>query len=235
MKSENQLVKVFKILTKEQKKRFYLILFCLFVGMILEALGIGVILPILDIVVSPESFKQYVWLDDFFKSISLINNQQIIIFALIMLIGVYFFKSLYLVLLSYFQNRYISFISSQISNRLFKNYLNQDFMFHNERNSSKLIKIFQIEINVVTTLLLSVIGLIAEIAIVIACFFKKACITPKEETEWLELIEHNVNILVGSNSEKIREVLHMEWLNPKSFDMKLYGEGKTSSLKIKSL
>lgn len=68
-----------------------------------------------------------------------------------------------------------------------------------------------------------------------AYFFKKACVTLREETEWLELIEHNVNILVGSNSEKIKEALQMEWLNPKSFDMKLYGEGKTSSLIIKSL
>ena len=168
MKSENPLVKVFKILSKKQRKRFYLILFCLFVGMILEAFGIGIILPVLNIVVSPESLKQYVWLNDFFNSISLINNQQIIIFALILLIGVYFFKSLYLVLLSYYQNRYISFISSQISNRLFKNYLNQDFMFHNERNSSELIKMFQVEINMVTSLLLSGVILITEIAIVIA-------------------------------------------------------------------
>ena len=168
MKSENPLVKVFKILSKKQRKRFYLILFCLFVGMILEAFGIGIILPVLNIIVSPESLKQYVWLNDFFNSISLINNQQIIIFALLLLIGVYFFKSIYLVLLSYYQNRYISFISSQISNRLFKNYLNQDFMFHNERNSSELIKMFQVEINMVTSLLLSGVILITEIAIVIA-------------------------------------------------------------------
>ena len=168
MISENPLIKVFQILSKNQRKRFYLILFCLFIGMILEAFGIGIILPVLNIIVSPESLKQYVWLNDFFNSISLINNQQIIIFALLLLIGVYFFKSIYLVLLSYYQNRYISSISSQISNRLFKNYLNQDFMFHNERNSSELIKMFQVEINMVTSLLLSGVILITEIAIVIA-------------------------------------------------------------------
>ncbi len=51
---------------------------------------------------------------------------------------------------------------------MFKNYLNQDFIFHNERNSSELIKIFQVEINMVTSLLLSGVILITEIAIVIA-------------------------------------------------------------------
>ena len=168
MKSENPLYKIFQILTKEQRKRFYLILFCLFIGMILEAFGIGIILPVLNVIVSPENLKQIDWLNNFFISINLIEDQQIIVFSLGLLVGVYFFKSIYLVLLSYYQNRYISFISSEISNRLFKNYLNQDFMFHNDRNSSELIKMFQLEIYFVTLLMLSGITLITEIAIVIA-------------------------------------------------------------------
>ncbi|MDB4067488.1 ABC transporter ATP-binding protein/permease [Flavobacteriaceae bacterium] len=168
MKSENPLYKIFQILTKEQRKRFYLILFCLFIGMILEAFGIGIILPVLNVIVSPENLKQIDWLNNFFISINLIEDQQIIVFSLGLLVGIYFFKSIYLVLLSFFQNRYISFISSEISNRLFKNYLNQDFMFHNDRNSSELIKMFQLEIYFVTLLMLSGITLITEIAIVIA-------------------------------------------------------------------
>lgn len=168
MKTENPLVKVSRILSKRQIKRFYLIIFCLFIGMILEGFGIGIISPILNIVVSPENLKKYVWLNDFFISINLTDNQQIIIAALTLLIAMYFVKSLYLVLLTYYQNIYISFISTQISNRLFKNYLNQSFMFHNERNSAELIKIFQVEINMVASLLLAGIILITEIAITIA-------------------------------------------------------------------
>ena len=65
MKSKSPLVKLYKILSKKQRKRFYLILFCLFIGMILEAFGIGMILPVLKIILLPESLKQYVWLNDF--------------------------------------------------------------------------------------------------------------------------------------------------------------------------
>ena len=168
MNSENSLNKAFKLLSKEQRKRLYLILFCLFIGMILEAFGIGIILPVLDIIVSPESLKKYDWVQNFFISINFIEDQEVIIFSLCILIGVYFFKSLYLVILNYYQNRYISFISSEISNRLFTNYLNQDFMFHNKRNSAELIKIFQVEVNLVTAVLLSAGILITEIALTIA-------------------------------------------------------------------
>ena len=168
MKTDNLLKKIYKLLSVQQKKRFFLILFCLFIGMILEAFGIGIILPVLNIIVSPESLKQFGWVNNLFISINLIEERGIIIFSLSLLIGVYFFKSLYLVVLNYYQNRYISNISANISNRLFANYLQQDFMFHNERNSSELIKMFQIEISLVTSLLLSGIILITEISIAIA-------------------------------------------------------------------
>ena len=168
MNSENSLNKAFQLLSRKQKKKFYLILFCLFIGMILEAFGIGIILPVLNIIVSPESLKQFGWVNDFFVSINLVEERDIIIFSLSLLIGVYFFKSLYLVGLNYYQNRYISNISANISNRLFANYLKQDFMFHNKRNSAELIKMFQVEVNLVTAVLLSAGILITEIAITIA-------------------------------------------------------------------
>ena len=168
MKIDNALNKVFNLLSKRQRKRLYLILIFLFIGMLLEAFGIGIILPILNIIASPESLKQFDWVNDFFVFINIIEERQIIIFSLSLLVAVYFFKSVYLVGLSYFQNRYISFISAELSNRLFKNYLNQDYMFHNNRNSAELVKMFQVEINMVTQLLLSGLILITEIAITIA-------------------------------------------------------------------
>jgi len=168
MKSETILNKVYKLLSDKQKNRFYLILFCLFIGMILEAFGIGIILPVLNIIVSPESLKQNALVNELFIFLNFTDNQQIIIFSLSLLIGVYLFKSIYLVGLSFYQNKYISLISSDISNRLFKNYLNQDFMFHKTRNSSELIKAFQVEINLFIRLLQSGLVLITEVALTVA-------------------------------------------------------------------
>jgi len=68
-----------------------------------------------------------------------------------------------------------------------------------------------------------------------AYFFNKACITLREETEWTELIKHNVNILVGSNGDKLKEAIQLKWLDIKSFDLNLYGDGKTSSKIINAL
>ncbi len=48
--------------------------------MLLETIGIGMILPILNIIASPESLKQYDWVNDFFVLINIIEAQQIIYF-----------------------------------------------------------------------------------------------------------------------------------------------------------
>ncbi len=62
-----------------------------------------------------------------------------------------------------------------------------------------------------------------------AFFFKKPCITLRDQTEWVELVENNVNILTGANKEKIiSAVTDTESFNYKSFDTSLYGDGNAS-------
>lgn len=61
-----------------------------------------------------------------------------------------------------------------------------------------------------------------------AFFFRKYCITLREETEWIELIENGYNFLAGSSTESIIDSVR------KFFDKKirdpinLYGNGKAS-------
>jgi ATP-binding cassette, subfamily B, bacterial PglK len=232
MMVENTLYKAFSLISKKQRKRFYLLIFFLFVGMILEAFGIGIILPVLNVIVSPEGLKQINWVNDFFVTISLTEERDIIFFSLSLLIGVYFFKSLYLVLLSHYQNRYISFISSEIYNRLFENYLKQSFMFHNDRNSAMLIKIFQIELGHVTYILTMGGSLITEIAITISIITTLLIVEPigtlfiivfflifgsifyyfskKKALEWgaiREIIDSNTSKLITEGLNGISEVI----------------------------
>ncbi|MBN2779228.1 MAG: UDP-N-acetylglucosamine 2-epimerase (non-hydrolyzing) [Bacteroidales bacterium] len=60
-----------------------------------------------------------------------------------------------------------------------------------------------------------------------AFFFGKLCLTLRDETEWVELVENSFNIIVGSNREKIiNGAEKLQTLNPK-FEKNLYGQGKT--------
>lgn len=58
-----------------------------------------------------------------------------------------------------------------------------------------------------------------------AFFAQKPCITLRDETEWVELVNNGYNTLVGSNKEKILAA-EEELVNKKlDFSMKLYGDG----------
>lgn len=68
-----------------------------------------------------------------------------------------------------------------------------------------------------------------------AYFFQKYCVTMREQTEWVELVENGVNSLVGSNKEKIIAQAR-EFLNSK-FEARtdLYGNGDAGTKIVKHL
>ncbi|RXK07208.1 non-hydrolyzing UDP-N-acetylglucosamine 2-epimerase [Halarcobacter bivalviorum] len=70
-----------------------------------------------------------------------------------------------------------------------------------------------------------------------AYFFRKQCITLRDETEWIELVDLGVNILVGANKEKILNYYKEYSLSNKKFNQTsdLYGQGEASKKIIKSL
>ncbi|WP_418501962.1 non-hydrolyzing UDP-N-acetylglucosamine 2-epimerase [Flagellimonas sp.] len=68
-----------------------------------------------------------------------------------------------------------------------------------------------------------------------AFFFKKPCITVREETEWVELIQHNVNFLTGSNKGQITRVFGELGDKNIDFDVNLYGEGNTGQIIVEEL
>ncbi len=68
-----------------------------------------------------------------------------------------------------------------------------------------------------------------------AYFFEKPCITLRDETEWIELVENNFNVLTGANKRKIlTAVKEIDTMN-KDYSLNLYGNGKASEKIIKEL
>jgi len=61
-----------------------------------------------------------------------------------------------------------------------------------------------------------------------AFFFKKPCITLRDETEWIELIEHGCNILAGANSTAIINAYIKMRNHSINFFVNLYGKGEAS-------
>ncbi len=59
-----------------------------------------------------------------------------------------------------------------------------------------------------------------------ACFFHKLCITLRDETEWVELVENGFNELAGADFNKIIAAEKKISGKKADFSKKLYGDGK---------
>ncbi len=68
-----------------------------------------------------------------------------------------------------------------------------------------------------------------------AFFFKKPCITVREETEWVELIHNKVNFLTGSDQQKIVATYNHIKATAIDFSMNLYGSGSTGKDIVEAL
>ena len=61
-----------------------------------------------------------------------------------------------------------------------------------------------------------------------AFFFGKQCITLREETEWVELLENGFNVLVGSDLNKLTEAIESYKTRNSDFSIDLYGNGQAA-------
>lgn len=162
------LKKINFLITKRQRKGLVILTLLLFVGMVFEVFGLGILIPVLTILLNPKMIESNLAISIVREVFSNFSNQQFLFITLGFIVILYFFKSLFLVFLTYKQNRFLSNTIASISNRLFFNYMNQPYKFHLNRNASDLIKNIQVEIYYFQTFLLSLITIFIEGGFVIS-------------------------------------------------------------------
>ena len=69
-----------------------------------------------------------------------------------------------------------------------------------------------------------------------AYFFRKYCVTMRDETEWIELVENGFNLLAGSDCDRILKCVgELRLKDPAGFESCLYGKGDAGEKILKIL
>ena len=125
-------LKKFKLIfSKSQIKKTILLLIVVLIGVLLEMLGIGLIIPILSILSDQgtNKFFDYEKFSSFFSFMNISNHRDLILISVYLLLIVYFLKTVFLAYSIWFQSKFINDLHSSISGKLFKNYLFQDLLY----------------------------------------------------------------------------------------------------------
>jgi ATP-binding cassette, subfamily B, bacterial PglK len=136
----NTLKKIWGLLTPEQHRSALALLGLMIVGMVLETLGIGLVIPALAVMTQDDLPARYPVLAPTVRLLGNPDREHLVIAGMLLLVGVYAFKALFLGFLAWRQMRFVGDLQATLSYRLFEGYLRQPYTFHLQRNSAQLIR-----------------------------------------------------------------------------------------------
>ncbi len=168
--------KFWSLLTPEQRRAGMVVLGLMLIGMVLETLGIGLVIPTLALMTQSDLVVRYPVLVPWLNSLGNPSHERLVIVGMLVLVGVYAARTLFLGFLAWRQARFIYQVQVELSERLFTGYLHQPYTFHLQRNSAQLINNVVTETNLFThtglygamTLLTELLVLVGIAALLIA-------------------------------------------------------------------
>jgi len=150
----------------------------MFIGMLLETLSIGLVVPAITLLSSSE-------LPDFFmrstiiaETLSNYEKESLILYGITILGLVYAVKLLFLAFLAYIQAAYVFDIQAVLSENLFKGYLKWPYSFHLLNNSAQLIRNVTSEVTMFTKVMQSTLVILTEGLVFIGITILLLCIEP---------------------------------------------------------
>jgi len=128
---------VWKLFTRSDRVAFIRIVLMVIVGMFLETISLGIVVPIIGILTQDDYQQKYPFIVDFFGNLS---REELISAVMVAMVLIYIVRSLFLFWSLWIQKGFSAAVSGRLSQSLFAIYLRQPYMFHLQRNSSTLMR-----------------------------------------------------------------------------------------------
>ena len=133
------LIKSFSILPADFRFKIFLIFLSSVLVVILELIGIALILPLTAILVDPSKLKLIEKYFVGFDVQSLIDQDKLLMYGIIFFIFIFILKIISLIFLNIYKANFFYKIKIKMTELLYAKYLNEDYLFHVNVNSSTLI------------------------------------------------------------------------------------------------
>ena len=169
MDNVSMLKKIRCIFDRKQKFQLLLLGIMIFIGGFLETLGVGAMMPVVMVLITPETLLAYIQKYDFLQKICnffhIQNVSQITIALLFALMAVYVIKNLYILLLTYKQNAFIDQNRNRMISRVMAEFLNRPYEQYLGADIPTVFRITDNDIPHAFSLMLSLIQLASEVVV----------------------------------------------------------------------
>ena len=129
----------------------------------LEALGIGLVIPVMTTMSKATTGNSGSVLQPLFNYLGIREVGTMVGVAVLCIVATFFLKNLYKLFFSYVMGRVANFTKHEVTSQLFRSYLNRPYTYHLQRNSSDLLNSIQQEASMTINLVSSAIALAQEL------------------------------------------------------------------------
>lgn len=159
-----ELFKIFWILPKDQYPKCAGMIIAMLIGAALEAVGIGVVLPLISLLSDVDFLVKYPRVAEIVYVCGIKSHASLIIAASILIIVLYFLKNMYIVWETRLQIRFSMKNQIYYAKTLLAEYLMKPYLFHVNHNTATLIRnVSSGSATVFVNILVSVLQLLTEI------------------------------------------------------------------------
>lgn len=201
-----------------RKQKFQSVMLCigLFLGALMELVGVSLIAELVTIISSPETIQENKllgFLYDFTKSE---NTREFFLYVVIALIVIYILKNAYLMFISYIQYTFIYNNQLRLSGRLIDCYLKKPYTYHLDKNSAEMIRSIMLDSERFFQLLLTAFSVFAEVLVsALMCIYLLV-------VDWM--ITVSVVVILGVVSGLYLLIFHGK--SKKNGEISQYNDGK---------
>ena len=169
---------IFNLFNQDEKKRLLLIFFIIITFIFLEAISFASVIPVFKTIfldeIPTEIDKIFTYFLNFLNvkpygidySLGNSNSKKFLIVVLFLLI--FLIKTLTLIFFSYYLAKFFAKFSINISNKIFTNCLNQDYLFFINNTSQDFLRKVTTDVNGVKVYVISIINLFIEILFILS-------------------------------------------------------------------
>ena len=167
VKLKEAYLKIRTILSKEQNRKWFILIFMTVIGSFLEMVGVSVIVPLIQVILDSNTVLNNPELARILQKFGIHDATDVILFVGIGTILVYVVKNLYMTFLSWKRVSFAAKVQQELSVNMMKAYINKGYVYFINTNTGDVQRRIQNDAEGVYHVLLQGMRLIAEIFSVI--------------------------------------------------------------------
>jgi len=160
--NKSTVAKLWSLIPGRSRRGMPILLLMVLFGTFIEALGIGLVIPVMTTISKGGTGSSSSVLQPVFDAFG-IRAVGTMVGASVLLLGFAFLlKNIYTVFLQWNQAKYTNAISQHLASTLFRSFLRRPYTFHLQRNSSELLNVIQQEVGMTVGLISAFMALTTE-------------------------------------------------------------------------